>query len=63
MKFTEYDYIKMGHAYEYSLTKGNTLAISERIRFMLQQESVDDQSEARYLIATGRKEIIQQQRG
>ena len=53
----------MGHAYEYSLTKGNTLAISERIRFMLQQESVDDQSEARYLIATGRKEIIQQQRG
>jgi len=53
MKHTESEYITAGYRYEIAK---QSLAEAQRIRYMLELETPEDQTEARRLIAQGREE-------
>lgn len=56
MKHTESDYINAGARYEYA---NGAVAEAQRIRLMLETETLEDQTEARRLIARGIEEARQ----
>lgn len=53
MKHTENDYIQAGYRYERAASPNAAIAEAQRMRNMLEQETVEDQTEARRLIALG----------
>ena len=56
MKYPEAAYINAGHAYERAKTPAATQARAQAIRTMLEAEKIDDRTEARRLVDTGRAE-------
>jgi len=56
MKYPEAAYINAGHAYEKARTPQATQARAQTIRAMLEAETIDDRTEARRLVDTGRQE-------
>ena len=59
MKYPEAAYINAGNAYERATTPKATQARAEIIRAMLNAETIEDQTEARRLVAQGRDEARQ----
>lgn len=53
MKHTEHDYIQAGYRVEKAKTPSAYTAETQRIRMMLESETIEDQTEARRLIALG----------
>lgn len=56
MKHTEADYINAGYKYESAKTPDGARAVAQRIRKMLDEETIEEQHDARYLIERGRQE-------
>lgn len=56
MKHAEADYINAGYKYESAKTPDGARAIAQTIRKMLDEETIEDQQDARYLIERGRQE-------
>lgn len=56
MKHTENDYIQAGYRYERAPTPNAAIAEAQRMRNMLEQETIEDQTKARRLIAQGIEE-------
>ena len=56
MKYPEAAYINAGHAYERAKTPAAVQARAQTIRAMLEAETIDDRTEARRLVDTGREE-------
>lgn len=56
MKHTEADYINAGYKYESAKTPDGARAVAQKIRKMLDDETVEEQQDARYLIERGRQE-------
>lgn len=56
MKYTEHDYIEAGYRVEKAKTPSSYTAETQRIRVMLESETIEDQTEARRLIAQGIEE-------
>lgn len=56
MKHPEADYINAGYKYESAKTPDGARAAAQKIRKMLEDESVSEQQDARYLIERGRQE-------
>ena len=56
MKHSEVDYINAGHRIERAKTAQAYTAETQRVRVMLESETIEDQTEARRLIARGREE-------
>jgi hypothetical protein len=56
MKYPEAAYINAGHAYERAQTPAAIQARAQTIRAMLEAETIDDRTEARRLVDTGRQE-------
>jgi hypothetical protein len=56
MRHSENDYIQAGYRYENAPTANAAIAIAQRMRNMLESETLPEQSEARRLIAIGIEE-------
>lgn len=56
MKHAEADYINAGYKYESAKTPDKARAVAQTIRKMLDEETIEDQQDARYLIERGRQE-------
>jgi len=56
MKHAQADYINAGYEYEKASSADKARAVAESIRKMLQDELIDEQSYARFLVERGRKE-------
>ena len=56
MKYTENDYIQAGYRYERATTPNAAIAEAQRMRNMLESETIEDQTEARRLINQGIEE-------
>jgi hypothetical protein len=56
MKHAQADYINAGYRYEKANNADKARAVAEGIRRMLQDEHIDEQSDARYFVERGRKE-------
>jgi hypothetical protein len=56
MKHAQADYINAGYKYEKATNADKARAVAESIRRMLQDEHVDEHSDARYFVERGRKE-------
>lgn len=56
MIHTEHDYIEAGYRVEKAKTPSAYTAETQRIRVMLESETIEDQTEARRLIAQGIEE-------
>jgi len=56
MKHAQADYINAGYRYEKATSADKARAVAEGIRRMLQDEHIDEQSDARYFVERGRKE-------
>lgn len=56
MKHTEHDYIEAGYRAEKAKTPSAYTVETQRIRVMLESETIEDQTEARRLIAQGIEE-------
>lgn len=56
MKHTEATYIDLGFKYERAQTLGTGQAAAQAIRSLLESETIDDRTEARYLVERGRQE-------
>jgi hypothetical protein len=56
MKHAQADYINAGYKYEKASNADKARAVAESIRKMLEQENINDQSDARYLVDRGRQE-------
>ena len=56
MKHPENDYIQAGYRIERAKTPSAYAAETQRIRVMLESETIEDQTEARRLIAQGIEE-------
>lgn len=56
MKHTENDYIQAGYRYERATTPNAAIAEAQRMRNMLESETIEDQTEARRLINQGIQE-------
>jgi hypothetical protein len=56
MKHAEADYINAGYKYESAKTPDKARAVAQTIRKMLDEETIEDQQNARYLIERGRQE-------
>ena len=59
MKHAEAKYIDLGLRYELARTPAAGTAIAQAIRTLLEAESIEDRTEARYLIERGRQEARQ----
>ena len=56
MKHAQAEYINAGYRYEKANSADKARAVAEGIRRMLQDEHIDEQSDARYFVERGRKE-------
>jgi hypothetical protein len=56
MKHAQADYINAGYKYEKATTADKARAVAEGIRKMLEQEDINDHTDARYFVERGRKE-------
>ena len=56
MKHSEGDYVNAGYRIERAKTPQAYTAETQRVRVMLEAETIEDQAEARRLIARGQKE-------
>lgn len=56
MKHTEHDYIEAGYRIERTKTPTDYAIQTQRVRVMLESETIEDQTEARRLIAQGIEE-------
>ena len=56
MKHAQADYINAGYRYERANNADKARAVAEGIRKMLQEEHIDEQSDARYFVERGRQE-------
>ena len=56
MKHAQADYINAGYKYEKASNANKARAVAETIRKMLQEEHINDQTDARYFVERGRKE-------
>jgi hypothetical protein len=56
MKHAQADYINAGYKYEKATSADKARAVAEGIRKMLEQEDINDHTDARYFVERGRKE-------
>ena len=56
MKYAQADYINAGYKYEKANSADKARAVAEGIRKMLQEENINDHTDARYFVERGRKE-------
>jgi len=56
MKHTEHQYIDLGYRYEKATSHGAGQAAAQAIRTLLESETIEDRTEARYLVERGRQE-------
>jgi hypothetical protein len=56
MKHAQADYINAGYKYEKANSADKARAVAEGIRKMLEQEDINDHTDARYFVERGRKE-------
>lgn len=56
MKHAQADYINAGYRYEKASNADKARAVAEGIRKMLEQEDINDHTDARYFVERGRKE-------
>jgi hypothetical protein len=56
MKHAQADYINAGYKYEKATTADKARAVAEGIRKMLEEENINDHTDARYFVERGRKE-------
>jgi hypothetical protein len=59
MKHAQADYINAGYKYEKAKSADRARAVAENIRRMLQEERIEDHSDARYFVERGRQEARQ----
>lgn len=59
MKHAQADYINAGYKYEKATSADKARAVAESIRKMLQEEHINDHTDARYLVERGRQEARQ----
>jgi len=59
MKHAQADYINAGYKYEKANSADRARAVAEGIRKMLQDEHINDHTDARYFIERGRQEARQ----
>jgi len=60
MKHAQADYINAGYKYEKATSADKARAVAEGIRKMLEEENINDHTDARYLVERGRKEARQE---
>ena len=56
MKHAQADYINAGYKYEKATSADKARAVAEGIRKMLEEENINDHTDARYFVERGRKE-------
>jgi hypothetical protein len=56
MKHAQADYINAGYRYEKATSADKARAVAESIRKMLEEEGIEEQSDARHFVERGRKE-------
>jgi hypothetical protein len=56
MKHSQADYINAGYKYEKANSADKARAVAESIRKMLEQENINDHTDARYFVERGRQE-------
>ena len=56
MKHTEAQYINLGYKYERAQSPSAGQAAAQAIRTLLEAETIEDRTEARYLVERGRQE-------
>ena len=56
MKHAQADYINAGYRYEKANSADKARAVAEGIRKMLEEENINDHTDARYFVERGRKE-------
>jgi hypothetical protein len=56
MKHAQADYINAGYRYEKANSADKARAVAEGIRKMLEQEDINDHTDARYFVERGRQE-------
>jgi len=56
MKHAEVQYISLGFKYEQAQTPSAGQAAAQAIRSLLEAETIEDRTEARYLVERGRQE-------
>lgn len=56
MKHAQADYINAGYKYEKANSADKARAVAESIRKMLEEENINDHTDARYFVERGRKE-------
>jgi hypothetical protein len=59
MKHAEVQYISLGFKYERAQSPEAGTAIARAIRTLLEAETIEDRTEARYLVERGRQEARQ----
>ena len=59
MKHAEVQYISLGFRYERAQTPEAGQAAAQAIRSLLEAETIEDRTEARYLVERGRQEARQ----
>ena len=59
MKHAQADYINAGYKYETATSADKARAVAESIRKMLQEENINDHTDARYFVERGRQEARQ----
>jgi hypothetical protein len=59
MKHAQADYINAGYKYEKATSADKARAVAESIRRMLQEENINDHTDARYFVERGRQEARQ----
>jgi hypothetical protein len=59
MKHAEVQYISLGFKYERAQSLEAGTAVAQTIRSLLESETVEDRTEARYLVDRGRQEARQ----
>jgi len=56
MKHAQADYINLGYRYEKATSHEAGQAAAQAIRTLLEAETIEDRTEARYLVERGRRE-------
>jgi hypothetical protein len=59
MKHAQADYINAGYKYEKASNADKARAVAESIRKMLNDEHINEQTDARYFVERGRQEARQ----
>ena len=56
MKHSEHQYLDLGYRFEKARSPASTRSVAAEIRALLESETIEDRSDARYLIERGRQE-------